>query len=139
MLVNSGRLAVVRGHLIGPAKLLANAHSNSRMLLSTTMEDNKQEVFLESIGNKGLITLNRPKALNALNMTMVRQITPALKQWEDEHKVMIIIQGTGGKVHSISFKMFFNDKMCNFLFITGILCRWRCQKHCRVCKKLRCI
>lgn len=87
----------MRGHLIGPAKLLANAHSNSRMLLSTTMEDNKQEVFLESIGNKGLITLNRPKALNALNMTMVRQITPALKQWEDEHKVMIIIQGTGGK------------------------------------------
>lgn len=110
MLANSGRLAVVRGHLNGSFKLARNPHSNSssnnkvlyanqvRFCPSSAMDD-KQEVLLQTIGNKGLITLNRPKALNALNLDMVRLITPALKQWEDEHKVLIIIEGIGGKVN----------------------------------------
>lgn len=57
----------------------------------------QDEVILESFENKCLITLNRPKALNALNLSMIRKITPALKQWEEEGKVMIIIRGVGGK------------------------------------------
>ena len=116
MLANSGRLAVVRGHLNGSFKLAINPHSNSssskvlyanqvRRCASTTMDD-KQEVLLETIGNKGLITLNRPKALNALNLDMVRQITPALKQWQDEHKVLIIIQGIGGKVNKYQINIY---------------------------------
>lgn len=55
------------------------------------------EVLLENYGNKCLITLNRPKALNALNLEMIRKITPALKQWESEEKVLILIRGVGGK------------------------------------------
>lgn len=37
------------------------------------------EVLLERRGCAGVITLNRPKALNALNLSMIRQIYPQLK------------------------------------------------------------
>lgn len=63
--------------------------------LSTSVTD---EVILEKIGNKGVITLNRPKALNALNLPMIRKIYPQLKVWEaDPTMKMIIIKGTGEK------------------------------------------
>lgn len=37
------------------------------------------EVLLEKVGCAGVITMNRPKVLNALNHSMVRQIYPQLK------------------------------------------------------------
>ena len=37
------------------------------------------EVLSERVGNAGVVTLNRPKALNALNLTMIRHIYPQLK------------------------------------------------------------
>ncbi|XP_076039906.1 3-hydroxyisobutyryl-CoA hydrolase isoform X2 [Oratosquilla oratoria] len=54
------------------------------------------DVLLEDIGNKGLITLNRPKALNALNLGMVRTIYPKLQEWEN-NKSLVIIKGVGEK------------------------------------------
>ncbi|HQS49603.1 MAG TPA: enoyl-CoA hydratase/isomerase family protein, partial [Xanthobacteraceae bacterium] len=36
------------------------------------------DVLLERRGEAGVITLNRPKALNALNHTMVRAIHPQM-------------------------------------------------------------
>ena len=36
------------------------------------------EVILEEVGNAGIITLNRPKALNALNLPMIDEIFPRL-------------------------------------------------------------
>ena len=39
----------------------------------------QDEVIMEKINNKGVITLNRPKALNALNLSMIRTIYPKLK------------------------------------------------------------
>ena len=35
----------------------------------------------------GKITLNRPEALNALNLSMVRDMTRALLDWQDNPKV----------------------------------------------------
>ncbi|NXP23157.1 HIBCH protein, partial [Scytalopus superciliaris] len=56
------------------------------------------EVLLEKRGGAGIITLNRPKALNALNLSMIQQIYPQLKTWEqDPETFLIIIKGTGGK------------------------------------------
>ncbi|XP_072541102.1 3-hydroxyisobutyryl-CoA hydrolase, mitochondrial [Salminus brasiliensis] len=56
------------------------------------------EVLFERVGNAGVITLNRPKALNALNLTMIRQIYPQLKKWEsDSETEIVIIKGAGGK------------------------------------------
>ncbi|MGO9941896.1 MAG: enoyl-CoA hydratase/isomerase family protein, partial [Rhodoblastus sp.] len=39
------------------------------------------EVLVEEIGGIGLVTLNRPKAINALTLGMVRSISAALTQW----------------------------------------------------------
>ncbi|XP_046941926.1 3-hydroxyisobutyryl-CoA hydrolase, mitochondrial isoform X2 [Lynx rufus] len=56
------------------------------------------EVLLERRGCAGVITLNRPKFLNALNLNMIRHIYPQLKNWEqDPETFLIIIKGAGGK------------------------------------------
>ncbi|XP_033965803.1 3-hydroxyisobutyryl-CoA hydrolase, mitochondrial [Pseudochaenichthys georgianus] len=55
-------------------------------------------VLLEKVGCAGVITLNRPKALNALNMPMVQHIYPQLKKWESDNETdIVIIRGAGGK------------------------------------------
>lgn len=47
-------------------------------------------------GSAGRITLNRPKALNALNHPMVRAITATLAAWRDDERVKhIVIDGEG--------------------------------------------
>nr|XP_045004367.1 3-hydroxyisobutyryl-CoA hydrolase, mitochondrial [Jaculus jaculus] len=56
------------------------------------------DVLLERRGCAGVITLNRPKLLNALSLGMIRQIYPQLKKWEqDPETFLIIIKGAGGK------------------------------------------
>ncbi|KAK2839478.1 hypothetical protein Q5P01_013218 [Channa striata] len=56
------------------------------------------EVLLEKVGRVGVITMNRPKVLNALNLTMIRQIYPQLKKWEQDSETdIIVIKGAGGK------------------------------------------
>ncbi|WP_234050450.1 MULTISPECIES: enoyl-CoA hydratase/isomerase family protein [unclassified Xanthobacter] len=56
------------------------------------------EVILERKGEAGVITLNRPKALNALNLAMVREILPRLREWANDPAVTrVIIKATGEK------------------------------------------
>ncbi|XP_030614639.1 3-hydroxyisobutyryl-CoA hydrolase, mitochondrial [Archocentrus centrarchus] len=56
------------------------------------------EVLLEKVGRAGVITMNRPKVLNALNLTMIRQIYPQLKKWESDNDTdIVIIRGAGDK------------------------------------------
>ncbi|KAM9364075.1 3-hydroxyisobutyryl-CoA hydrolase, mitochondrial [Pholidichthys leucotaenia] len=56
------------------------------------------EVLLENVGRAGVITMNRPKVLNALNHSMIRKIYPQLKKWENDSETdMVIIKGVGGK------------------------------------------
>lgn len=56
------------------------------------------EVLLEKVGRAGVITMNRPKVLNALNLTMIRQICPQLKKWDsDKETDIVIIKAAGGK------------------------------------------
>ena len=53
-------------------------------------------VIVEERGNAGLITLNRPKALNALSLGMVRQINAALLKWRDQANIQLVaIRGMG--------------------------------------------
>ncbi|NXQ71827.1 HIBCH protein, partial [Quiscalus mexicanus] len=60
--------------------------------------DSAAEVLLEKKGGAGIITLNRPKALNALNLPMIQKMYPQIKTWEqDPDTFLIIIKGTGGK------------------------------------------
>jgi enoyl-CoA hydratase/carnithine racemase len=54
------------------------------------------EVIVEIRGRVGCITLNRPQALNALSLPMIRAITAALRAWQDASVVdAIAIRGTG--------------------------------------------
>ncbi|NXF74503.1 HIBCH protein, partial [Sclerurus mexicanus] len=67
-------------------------------LKMSNQADSTAEVLLEKRGGAGIITLNRPKALNALNHSMIQQIYPQLKMWEqDPETFLIIIKGTGAK------------------------------------------
>ncbi|XP_010562171.1 PREDICTED: 3-hydroxyisobutyryl-CoA hydrolase, mitochondrial [Haliaeetus leucocephalus] len=60
--------------------------------------DSTAEVLLEKRGGAAIITLNRPKVLNALTLSMIQQIYPQIKTWEqDPETFLIIIKGTGGK------------------------------------------
>ena len=60
--------------------------------------DESVDVVCEKQGEAGLITLNRPKALNALNLAMVREMRRALDAWEQDPSVTrVIIQGAGEK------------------------------------------
>lgn len=49
------------------------------------------EVLFETKGDKALITLNRPKALNSLSLNMVRLIYPQLVKWDSDPKIRLII------------------------------------------------
>jgi len=50
-------------------------------------------------GGVGRITLNRPKALNALTLDMIRSLTPLLRSWADPGSgvKMVIVRGAGDK------------------------------------------
>ena len=54
------------------------------------------DVIAQIEGRIGCITLNRPKALNALSLDMVRQITQALLAWQNDPQVLAVaVRGTG--------------------------------------------
>ena len=56
------------------------------------------EVLFERRGRAGLITLNRPDALNALTLSMVRRMHPQLQAWaEDEAVHHVVVTGAGDK------------------------------------------
>ena len=48
------------------------------------------QVLVERGAHCGLLTLNRPEALNALSLAMVRSLTQALRQWQDDPTVALV-------------------------------------------------
>jgi len=63
------------------------------------MASRKESVVASVRGGVGMLTLNRPKALNSLNLEMIRTLTPLLKEWETERSgvKLAVIKGEGGK------------------------------------------
>jgi len=54
------------------------------------------EVLCEIRGSAGFITLNRPQALNALSLAMIRELTAALLAWRDDPRVeRVAVRGMG--------------------------------------------
>ena len=54
-----------------------------------------EEVLSEKVGAIGFITLNRPKALNALSLAMVRELTHVLRGYESDADVLaVVIRGS---------------------------------------------
>lgn len=61
----------------------------------------ESEVLFSRNGVAGVITLNRPKALNALTLNMVRLIHPQLQAWAADDAVkLVIIEAAGEKAFS---------------------------------------
>jgi enoyl-CoA hydratase len=58
--------------------------------------DESDEVLTRVEGSVGLITLNRPKAINSLNQQMVDALRAILARWEDDDAVRaVVLSGAG--------------------------------------------
>ena len=61
------------------------------------MQD-EQTVIARRDGRVGRIVLNRPQALNALDLAMIRACTQALTAWRDDpHVHAVVIEGAGDR------------------------------------------
>jgi len=59
------------------------------------------EILFERRGAAGLVTLNRPQALNAVTLIMVRALRAQLEAWRDDPVVTrVVIKGAGEKAFS---------------------------------------
>ncbi|OBK53558.1 3-hydroxyisobutyryl-CoA hydrolase [Mycobacterium sp. 1081908.1] len=62
----------------------------------TAETDESDEVLTRVEGGIGLITLNRPKAINSLNQTMVDALSAVLSRWENDDAVRaVVLSGAG--------------------------------------------
>ena len=60
-----------------------------------------QDIIVDRRGSAGLVTLNRPAALNAVNLPMVRALRDALMRWRDDDGVTrVVVTAAGGKAFS---------------------------------------
>lgn len=57
----------------------------------------EEEILSKVEGRAGVITLNRPRALNALSLSMVREITRLLMEWKDDARVGLVILQSGSE------------------------------------------
>ncbi|GAA1260380.1 enoyl-CoA hydratase/isomerase family protein [Arthrobacter pascens] len=65
-------------------------------MTAETIEGSTDEVLFEQRGRLGVITLNRPKAVNALNAGMVAAMLERLAAWADDDGVeTVLVQGSG--------------------------------------------
>jgi enoyl-CoA hydratase/carnithine racemase len=55
------------------------------------------EIRFERSGKAGIVTLTRPKALNALTHRMVKALSSALTAWEDDRTVEVVILKAEGR------------------------------------------
>src|SRR5699024_2693590 len=55
-----------------------------------------ESVLVSKEGRAGIITLNRPKALNGLNLELIRALTRTLKEWESGDSIALVILRGGG-------------------------------------------
>lgn len=62
------------------------------------MTEGSDEVLTRIDGNVGLITLNRPKAINSLNQSMVDALSELLPRWESDDAVRaVVLAGAGDR------------------------------------------
>jgi enoyl-CoA hydratase len=62
------------------------------------MTDDQNDIIVEKRGGVGILTLNRPKALNALSYHMIRSVSDNITAWADDPSVRaIVIRGAGDR------------------------------------------
>jgi len=73
-------------------------HVSMARAASRAMSNQTDPVLIEERGNNYLITLNRPKSLNALSLAMVQALTPLYEKLHDEKEErVVVLKGAGGK------------------------------------------
>ncbi|XP_031625284.1 3-hydroxyisobutyryl-CoA hydrolase, mitochondrial isoform X2 [Contarinia nasturtii] len=70
--------------------------SNTRLMATAKEIPTTDLVLAEDVGDKGVLILNRPKALNSANFEMVDKFARVLDKWHNT-KSLIIVKGAGGK------------------------------------------
>lgn len=69
----------------------AEAKAEAPKPVRTTLE----EIIVERRESVGLITLNRPKSLNALNLQLAREVMQTLKQFDEDDRIgAVVITGS---------------------------------------------
>ena len=64
-----------------------------------------QDIRFERHGTAGLVTLDRPRALNAVSHDMVRRLAAQLQRWRDDCAVTrVIVTAAGGRAFLLSEK-----------------------------------
>ncbi|XP_018047151.1 PREDICTED: 3-hydroxyisobutyryl-CoA hydrolase, mitochondrial-like [Atta colombica] len=91
--------------------------SKSKEAACTQMD----EILIKDVEDKGIIILNRLKALNAINLSMIQKIYSILKQWEFSKK-LVIIESSSEKVFCAggdikSFALALNETKEDFYLI----------------------
>lgn len=101
----------------GLAKRFLKNQTNLHLHPVRAMSTEAGNVIAERVGNKGVITLDRPKALNALSLSMIRQIYQTLKKWHADPgmKMVIIKADKDSKAFSVGgdVKAVVNDQDSN--------------------------
>ena len=65
------------------------------------MSEAPSEILFDRRGAAGLVTLNRPQALNAVTLGMVRAFTRQLKAWRDDPSITrVVLSAAGGRAFS---------------------------------------
>jgi enoyl-CoA hydratase len=74
-------------------------HPRSEGLTLATMSE--PEIICERRGASGTVFLNRPQALNAITLNMVRELTRALREWEHDPAITnVVATAAPGKAFS---------------------------------------
>jgi enoyl-CoA hydratase len=57
-----------------------------------------KEIIVERLGGLGIVTLNRPQALNTLSLAMYRRFDPALAAWAGDDEIhAVLVRGAGDR------------------------------------------
>ncbi|XP_044726646.1 3-hydroxyisobutyryl-CoA hydrolase, mitochondrial-like isoform X1 [Chrysoperla carnea] len=81
-------------YLTKPGRILIHPSSSPLRVVCRNMCQSHEDVILESTKTVGVMMLNRPQYLNALNLSMVNKILAALNDWQ-ETKAVVIMRALG--------------------------------------------
>jgi enoyl-CoA hydratase len=66
---------------------------------------NYEAILVETVGRVGVIRLNRPRKLNAINAQMMEEATAALKFFADDQEIGAIVLAAEGRAFSAGFDL----------------------------------
>ena len=83
------------------------------------------EIIVEKKGAAGLVTLNRPQALNALTLDMARALRRALDAWADDPRITrVVVTGAGERAFSAG------GDIAGFAELEGTAAKREFQRDC---------